>query len=437
MPFVDLETGGIARCLAQIADRPDDHVEAFFEVATQESARGVCGRMTSESRTEKGLAVRLVRGGESWLASSDGISPEIFGRAVARVARARPGAVAPSPRPLSAGDVDAASGEDLETFAVAVEAAIASRHASFPVHWDLRRHRRWSRTLGSLLAPEQQHESYYSCVARTSWTSWGTLLLALDAAAAESVAQSLTRSFRAQRAPAPPAGPIDVVLGPAAAAVFLHEAVAHALETDTLGLAGDPEAALGVRLAADGLDVVDNPAGAPAGVRRSVDDEGLPTVRRWLLRTGVVEQPLADLRAASRSERLVPGAARRSSRHLAPVPRSTHLELLPGAASNEHLMADCGAGLLVGELSRGSLDPLSGRVELHFPWARRLEGGRLAGLTGPGRLEGVVADLLGNLRGIGAEAAPGGAGWCAKGGHRLAVWASAPALWISGFGAGS
>ena len=39
-----------------------------------------------------------------------------------------------------------------------------------------------------------------------------------------------------------------MVLGPHAAAVFLHEAVAHALEVDTLGLTGRPEGALGLTM---------------------------------------------------------------------------------------------------------------------------------------------------------------------------------------------
>lgn len=433
MPLANLETGGIARCLVQIADRPKDHVEAFFEVTSDTSMQGPIGRMTPSSRTEQGLAVRLLRGGEAWLASSDGISPDVFSRAVARVARARPGAVAPPPRVLRAAAIDPAVPGHLEEFAATAQSAIGAQHAAFPVHWDVRQHRRWSRAIGAMLAPEQQRESFYSCVARTSWGTWGTLLLELDAAAAETVARSLTRSFRARRAAAPADGPTRVVLGSAATAVFLHEAVAHALETDTLRLSGEPEAALGVVLANDSLDVVDTPAGAPEAVRRSTDDEGTPVVRRWLLRRGVVEQPLADLQAASGSEMLVPGAARRGSRHLTPVPRSTHLELLPGSASGEALIEECGDGLWVEEFSGGRLDPLCGTVELRFPYARRIESGRLGDLTGPGRLDGSLTALLGGVLGVGRETAIGGAGWCAKGGHRLAVWASAPPLAIAGF----
>src|SRR6185369_8296645 len=134
----------------------------------------------------------------------------------------------------------------------------------------------------------------------------------------------------------------ELLLGASAAAVLLHEAVAHALEVDTLALTGDPAAAVGHRVGSDVLDLLDDPTGGPPGLRRRTDDEGMPVLRRWLLRRGVVEQPLADRRWARRSPTLHAGAGRRQSRHQAPVPRSLHLELLPGGEPLASLAATVG-----------------------------------------------------------------------------------------------
>ena len=84
------------------------------------------------------------------------------------------------------------------------------------------------------------------------------------------------------------------------------------------------------------------------------------------------------------------------------------------------------SGLFFPEASRGALDPLSGEFTLRVPGGRRIENGALAGLTAPCSIRGQVSDLLGAVTGIGSERLVAGAGWCAKGGIRLPVWATTP-----------
>jgi TldD protein len=235
--------------------------------------------------------------------------------------------------------------------------------------------------------------------------------------------------FRAREA-SPPGAARSVVLGPAATAVLLHEAVAHALECDGPLLGGKPEAAVGRQLGSAALNVLDDPAAAPLSVRRRTDDEGTPVLRRWLLRQGVVHQPLADRAAAAGSSVLAVGAARRSGRHFPPVPRSTHLELLAGEAPSVDLLG--GAELFLPEASAGRLDPASGELTVHFPYGYRVSRGEIGAPVGACRLHGPVAEVLGAVAAVGAEAVATGAGWCAKGGQRLPVWASSPALRLDG-----
>lgn len=430
VPFTELDTTAIARSLAQIADREGDLAEVFFERREEltlfppDRSPGV---MTLQ---DEGFAVRLIRAGKVWMATRDGLETGLLGTALKQIARVVPSTPYPEPviqvDPVGAASISA---EQLD-FPRFVTRAIRRRLAGFPFQLTVRSHRRWIRVVRAQLSPEPESDLFFSCEADLPWARWGTLLTRLDEDSADRVARSLTSLFRAREAGSVASGRQSVVLGSAACAVLLHELVAHALETDTLALGGRAEAALGAKLGGELLNVIDDPGGAPDGVKRITDDEGTMVVRRWLMRTGMVEQPLADLYAAHESPSLVAGAGRRSHRHEPPVPRSTHLELLCGDRTLSEVLDDVGSGLFFPEASRGRLDPLNGEFSLFAPYGRVIERGAFGDFVGPCRLGGRVADLLASIRSVSSEAEAAGAGWCAKGGVKLPVWATAPAVAI-------
>jgi predicted Zn-dependent protease len=434
-PFVDLaelDTIAVGRGLSQIADRRGDVVDAFFERREEVELPPEGEAPGLRSWREEGLAVRLLRCGRTWLAARDAIDADSFQGAVRQVARALPATTyaAPRFRIVSAPAVVEAS--EVLAFPAAVQRQLERRYVGLPLRLTVRRHERRSRVIGSSLAADPQTERFYSCVAELPWARYGSLLERLDERAAAEVVEALMGFYRAREAPLVEPGTATVVLAPAAAAVLLHEAVAHALETDTLALGGRPEAALGVRIGPPTLGVLDDPAALPEAIRRTADDEGMPVVRRWLVREGAVEQPLADRFAAASSGRLTPGAGRRGSRHQPPVPRSAHLEVVPGEAGLDELLGEAEGGLYVPLATRGRLDPLRGDFSLQIPFARRVRDGVASGFVAPFRLSGRVAELLDAVTGIGAETRFAGAGWCAKGGQKMPVWATVPALLLDG-----
>jgi predicted Zn-dependent protease len=434
MPFSELDTAAVARTLSQIAEKTEDVVDAYFERKEEVELPPEDEGPGLRTWREEGFAIRLVRDGKTWLATRDAVDGRLFAEAFRQVARALPSATYPEPelRPGAAGPPAA---PELLDFPAAVTRAVRNHHVGFPVRITVRRHRRWVQVVGPRLVPGAESETFYSVAAEMAWGRHGALFPRLDGTAAESTAAAIVALFRARQSPPPDLFAGAAVLAPAAVAVLLHEAVAHALEADVLAQGGNPEAAVGVAMAAPALDVLDDPAAAPEGVRRTTDDEGAPVLRRWLLRGGVVEQPLADALWARTSPVLVPGAGRRGSRHLPPGPRSSHLELLPGGAEDADLLAgeDRNApALYLPEASRGVLDPLSGEFSLYLPFARRLRGGSLAETVGPCVLRGRVADLLTRVAAVGRTAVAAGAGWCAKGGQKLPVWATTPMLRLEG-----
>jgi len=430
VPLSGLDATAVARCLAQMADHGDDLADAYFERLEEVEYPAADEEPGIRVRREEGFAIRLVRDGRTWLAARDRIAATEFGEAMRQVARALPSAPYPEPTLDRAPFPSLEDTSRLARFPASVTRAIRRHLAAFPMRLRVRRHRRWSRVIGTQLAPEPQSESFYSCDVDLPWGRFGALTPDLSEATVERVASSLTTLFRAQEAPRVEPAECCVVLGPPAAAVLLHEVVAHALETDTLMIGGRVESALGLEVGGPLLNVLDDPTNAPESVRRTSDDEGMIAVRRWLLREGVVEQPLADLFAAHHSRALMPGAARRGNRHRSPAPRSTHLELLPGESSMGELLAASDRGLYFSEVSNGRLDPLSGRFTIFLPYGRRILGGSLGELVGPCRMTGTVSGLLSGIDAVGRDLEPAGAGWCAKNGLKLPVWATSPAVRI-------
>lgn len=426
MHLAELDHAGIARNLSQIADHRRDLADAYFErlevveLPPEDQHPGI------RVRRESGVAVRLVRHERTWLATRDGISRDTFGGALRRVARALPRTAYPEPRFPVESWREAPAAPEVQEFPAALLRALRAHHVKLSYRLTVRRHRRWVRVIGTQLASGVEQESFYSFEAETTWGRSGGLLTELGDRAAETLAGHLVHAWQARDAAPPAPRKSAVVLAPAATAVLLHEAVAHALETDTLELGGHPEAAIGVELGAAALDVFDDPSSAPEGVRRNADDEGHPVVRRCLLRGGKVEQPLADGAWARRSELLRAGAGRRAHRHLPPAPRSTHLELVPGKAAREELMAAAEGGLFIPEAARGRLDPRSGALVLHFPYGFRIRNQAPGAPVGPATLRGHVTDVLKAVAGVACDAAGAGAGWCAKGGLKLPVWATTP-----------
>ncbi|MBP1643014.1 MAG: hypothetical protein H6Q03_1683 [Acidobacteria bacterium] len=431
MAFPGLDPAAVARSLGLVVGDAEEPSEVYFERRIEAELPPAGAPVGFRLRREEGLAVRLARGERTWLASRDALTGRALAEALRQVARVWP-AAAPEPE-LEIGDSSVAVPRDqIAAFPGRLELELRRRLAAFPMRLTVRWHRRDLQVVGPRMVPPPEREAFFSLDAELPWGRCGELAIGLGAAEAAAFATRLVARFRAREAPPPEPGRVPLLLAPAAAAVALHEAVAHALEADLMARSGQPEAALGLDFSAPGLDVLDDPSAAPSGVERTTDDEGSGVVRRWLLRAGRVEQPIADATAARRWPRLLPGSGFRSGRHGRPRPRTHHLELLPGGATEDELMAAADGGLLVAELASGTLDPASGRFVLEVPAARRIESGRPGAPVGRFRILGRVAELLGGVAAIGATAEAAGAGWCAKAGERRAVWARAPALVVRG-----
>lgn len=246
--------------------------------------------------------------------------------------------------------------------------------------------------------------------------------------AAEAFERALKDALRPAPRVAPPAGEVDVVLSPSASAVFWHEAVGHALESEGKEQGSVLARVVGAVVGPPGLEVRDDPTSSgPGGYL--VDDEGVAARPTPLVRDGRVAGLLTDRHTAGAESN---GHGRVPDYRRPPRARMSNLVVAPGEAELGELLERCGTGVYVREISSGHADPESGRFVLLVEAADSIRKGRIAAPTARFALVGDVLSALRNLdaaRGLEAETAAGLA-VCVKAGDALPVGASAPAVLV-------
>jgi TldD protein len=400
------------------------------------SEAGLLGPSTYE---ERGTAVRIRHGGTSLLVARAGDGPDAMREAIREAARR--GGNAPflksSPRPprVRSSELEVDESEDLAgplagvlaralpdprgvslsllVSRVSVSRAVVTPRAYLPCGGVTRLEATGRVARGGAL----RHVSFQSSLPIED------AFLALE--------HALKDALRPVPRVPPPAGDVDVLLSPSAAAVFFHETVGHPLEAEGSERASVLARVPGAVVGPPELEIVDDPTRSELPGAYLVDDEGVAGRPTPLVRDGRVEGLLTDRRTAGAESN---GHGRAADWRRPPRPRMSNLVVPAGSASFQELLALCGEGVYVREISGGSADPESGRFVLLVEGADAIKKGRLAAPTARFAL---VGDVLSALRGIerarGAEqTAAAGLAVCVKSGDPLPVGGAAPAILVRG-----
>ncbi len=418
---LEIDASAVARSLSQVTADPAGS-EVFLE-AREETRIDAQGRPSA--RRESGLAVRVRAQQYLRLASEDELTSAAFERAFRSVAVVRPQAAYSPPQGWCDWQDDPSTRE-LRTFAEELRARLKRRQLSVRYGLDLRRNRRQVLIVGSQVAQPPQDEDFYALRIDLPWASIGRLSVSLTSDVGVQIEKLMVAAVRAQSAQPATMQKRKLLLSPHAAGVLFHEAVGHALEADVLNRTGSANGARGVQIAPEFLNVLDDPGGALPEVNRTADDEGIPANPRWLLRRGQIEDVVADRQWGERFEKLHPGCGRVSDRHQIPGPRIHHLSVLPGAASWPELLKASEGGLFVSEVKSGRLDAETGLVEIVCGWGRSIHDGKVGDSVGCFQFGLHLAELLARVAELGDIATFSGAGWCAKNGQKMPVWATTP-----------
>ena len=179
---------------------------------------------------------------------------------------------------------------------------------------------------------------------------------------------------------------------------------------------------LGKRVAVNGFNMTDDPH-MPCGIgSRPVDDEGVETQRRSLVKDGVMRGTFSNVFDACREGVESSGNATRQGepmgRSSEPVPDSAahNLTIEPGRMSPDEMIQDTRLGLLVGRLwYTYPVNPIRGDFSCTARSGIRVIRNGTVTPAKPARIIHNLHTLLGNISGIGADS------------RGVIQWASRPA----------
>lgn len=249
-----------------------------------------------------------------------------------------------------------------------------------------------------------------------------------------------------RKAGKPPAGVVDVILSPELSGIAAHESVGHPQEADRiLGregaqagesyLRGD---SLGRKVGSDEANISDDPTLLRSNGYSPVDDEGVRSRKRRLIKQGRVSEFLHN-RSTSAELRAVNNAASRSTAYnREPIVRMSNTFVEPGDFTFDELLREVKDGVYMKSFTEWNIDDKRLNQRYVGLEAYRIKNGELKELVKAPVLEITTPALWGSVKGrtkeLEFEAAICGKGDPMQG---IPVWTGGPHTLLTGIRLGS
>ncbi|AEA65372.1 TldD/PmbA family protein [Burkholderia gladioli] len=211
-------------------------------------------------------------------------------------------------------------------------------------------------------------------------------------------------------APNCPSGPRDLLLMPDQMMLQIHESIGHPLELDRIlgderNFAGwsfvKPEMFGSYQYGSALLNVSFDPELPGEAASYAYDDDGTPAAKAYLIRQGILERPLGGALSAQRAG--LPGVAnsRASNWNRAPIDRMANLNIEPGDASLEQLIAGTERGILMRTNTSWSIDDHRNKFQFGCEFGQLIENGKLTQVVRKPNYRGISANFWRSLRAVG------------------------------------
>ncbi|CAB49152.1 TldD/PmbA family protein [Pyrococcus abyssi] len=214
----------------------------------------------------------------------------------------------------------------------------------------------------------------------------------------------------------PPSGEMPIIMDPELAGVFIHEALGHAVEADSVRqgesiLSG----MIGKKIGSEELTVIDDPTLPGKFGSYVYDDEGLPGKRVEIIKDGVLLNYLND-RETSKALNLVPnGHGRAQSYAHVPLVRMSNTYIAPGEWTLEEMFEEVKFGVYMIGDKGGQVDIANGSFMFGAKEGYIIKEGEIKEQVRDVGISGNILDTLKEIKAVGRDLKIEFPGFCGKG----------------------
>ena len=240
---------------------------------------------------------------------------------------------------------------------------------------------------------------------------------------------SALRLLKAERAPS---GKMPLIADRDLTGVYIHEALGHPCEADLVA-AGDSclDGKLGHKIGSDIVTVIDDPTIRGGYGAHPIDDEGLDTTEKCLIKNGILTEYLNHRETAAHFD-LKPNAGARAQDGLHhPLVRMSNTLIHGGThADLDELVEDLDYGVYACGSRGGQVDTGRGSFQFAAQEAWLIENGEITRPLKDVSVSGLTLQILKNVDGLTKESKLAAPGFCGKG-QTVPVGDGGPILRIS------
>ncbi|HQR10555.1 MAG TPA: TldD/PmbA family protein [Casimicrobiaceae bacterium] len=211
-------------------------------------------------------------------------------------------------------------------------------------------------------------------------------------------------------APNCPSGTMDVLLMPDQMILQIHESIGHPLELDRIlgderNFAGTsfvtPEMFGTYRYGSPLLNITFDPTRAEELASYAYDDDGTRAERVHLIRAGILERPLGGAISQARAGMAGVANSRADNWNRPPIDRMANLNLEPGDATLDEMIAGIENGVMMETNSSWSIDDSRNKFQFGCERGRRIENGKLGAVVKNPNYRGISANFWRSLKRVG------------------------------------